>query len=71
VKNQDTKEQYPSELRLGHRVTLEARKRGVIIRPLGDTLVLMPPLMISDKDLGKLVSVVVESTRAALASVTS
>jgi adenosylmethionine-8-amino-7-oxononanoate aminotransferase len=71
VKNQDTKEQYPSELRLGHRVTLEARKRGVIIRPLGDTLVLMPPLMISDKDLDKLVSVVVESTRAALASVTS
>jgi adenosylmethionine-8-amino-7-oxononanoate aminotransferase len=58
-------------LRLGHCVTLEARKRGVIIRPLGDTLVLMPPLMISDKDLGKLVSVVVESTRAALASVTS
>ncbi len=30
-------------LRLGHRVTLEARKRGAIIRPLDDTIVLMPP----------------------------
>ena len=35
-------------LRLGHRVTLEARKRGAIIRPLGDVVVLMPPLSISD-----------------------
>ena len=34
-------------LRVGHRVTLEARRRGAIIRPLGDVLVLMPPLAIS------------------------
>lgn len=71
VKNPETKEPYPFELRLGHRVTLEARKRGVIVRPLGDTLILMPPLMISDKDLGRLVDVVVESTKVALASLTS
>jgi adenosylmethionine-8-amino-7-oxononanoate aminotransferase len=71
VKNPETKEPYPGELRLGHRVTLEARKRGVIVRPLGDTLILMPPLVISDKDLERLVAVVAESTRAAIASVTS
>src|SRR4029079_15464757 len=35
----------PSE-RIGHRVILEARDRGVIIRPLGDVVVLMPPLAI-------------------------
>ena len=71
VKDPETREPYPFERRLGHRVTLEARKRGVIVRPLGDTLILMPPLMISDRDLGRLVDVVVESTRAAIASVTS
>jgi adenosylmethionine-8-amino-7-oxononanoate aminotransferase len=71
VKDPATREPYPFELRLGHRVTLEARKRGVIVRPLGDTLVLMPPLVISDKDLERLVTVVADSTRAALASVTS
>ena len=38
-------------LRLGHRVTLAARERGAIIRPLGDTVVLMPPLAISKADL--------------------
>jgi adenosylmethionine-8-amino-7-oxononanoate aminotransferase len=68
VKDPETKEPYPAELRMGHRVTLEARKRGVIVRPLGDVLVLMPPLAITDAELEKLVAVVVESTRAALAT---
>ena len=27
---------------MGHQVTLAARKRGVILRPLGDVIVLMP-----------------------------
>jgi adenosylmethionine-8-amino-7-oxononanoate aminotransferase len=54
-----------SELRLGHRVTLEARKRGVIVRPLGDVVVLMPPLSISKAELTRLIEVVAESIRAA------
>ena len=33
---------YDANLRLGHQVTLAARKRGVILRPLGDVVVLMP-----------------------------
>jgi adenosylmethionine-8-amino-7-oxononanoate aminotransferase len=33
---------YPAEKRMGHEVTLAARKRGVITRPLGDVIVLMP-----------------------------
>ncbi len=39
--------EHDPELRLGHRVVLEARRRGVIVRPLGDVIVLMPPLSIS------------------------
>ena len=33
---------FPAEARIGHRVALAARKRGVVIRPLGDVIVLMP-----------------------------
>ncbi|MFL5782564.1 MAG: adenosylmethionine--8-amino-7-oxononanoate transaminase, partial [Thermoleophilaceae bacterium] len=35
---------FPVEARMGHRVTLEARRLGAVIRPLGDVVVLMPPL---------------------------
>ncbi len=58
-------------LRLGHRVTLEARSRGAIIRPLGDTIVLMPPPAISEDDLDRLVTIAAESIAAAAASARS
>ena len=55
---------FPLEARIGHRVTLEARARGAIIRPLGDTVVLMPPLSIQPAELRRLV----EITAAAIAA---
>ena len=57
--------EHDPELRLGHRVVLEARRRGVLVRPLGDVIILMPPLAISKGDLKRLVQVVGESIRAA------
>jgi adenosylmethionine---8-amino-7-oxononanoate aminotransferase len=51
--------------RLGHRVTLAARARGAIIRPLDDVVVLMPPLAISEPDLRRLVAI----TASAIADV--
>jgi adenosylmethionine---8-amino-7-oxononanoate aminotransferase len=57
--------EHDPKLRLGNRVALEARKRGVIVRPLGDVIVLMPPLAISKQDLRRLVDVVAESIGAA------
>jgi adenosylmethionine-8-amino-7-oxononanoate aminotransferase len=57
--------EHDTALRMGHRVTLEARERGAIVRPLGDTVVLMPPLTISKAELRRLVSIVAESIRAA------
>jgi adenosylmethionine-8-amino-7-oxononanoate aminotransferase len=65
VADKATKEPYPPEQRMGHRVILEARKRGVIIRPLGDVVVLMPPLAISREEIDTLCAVVYESVRAA------
>ena len=60
--------EHDPALRLGHRVTLAARERGAIIRPLGDTVVLMPPLAISKQDLGRLVEIVADSIVAAYES---
>ncbi len=61
--------EHDPALRLGHRVTVEARKRGAIVRPLSDVVVLMPPLSISEEELRSLVAIVAESIRAACASV--
>jgi adenosylmethionine-8-amino-7-oxononanoate aminotransferase len=49
--------------RTGYEVCRAARRRGVIIRPLGDVVVLMPPLGISDGELAELLAVVDESVR--------
>jgi adenosylmethionine-8-amino-7-oxononanoate aminotransferase len=57
---------HPVEARIGHRVTLEARARGAMIRPLGDVIVLMPPLSIGPDELRRLV----EITAAAIAAAT-
>jgi adenosylmethionine-8-amino-7-oxononanoate aminotransferase len=53
--------------RMGHEVSLVARRRGAIIRPLGDVVVLMPPLAISAVELRRLVAI----TAAAIAEATS
>jgi adenosylmethionine---8-amino-7-oxononanoate aminotransferase len=60
--------EHDPALRVGHRVTLEARARGAIVRPLGDVVVLMPPLSISEGELRRLVEVTAESIQAAVAS---
>jgi adenosylmethionine-8-amino-7-oxononanoate aminotransferase len=60
-------EGYPAAARIGHQVTLAARRRGAIIRPLGDVVVLMPPLAISEEELCHLVQI----TAAAVAEATA
>ena len=55
----------PLELQMGHRVTVEARRRGAIVRPLGDVVVLMPPLSIAEADLTRLVEITGEAIAAA------
>jgi adenosylmethionine-8-amino-7-oxononanoate aminotransferase len=43
VAQRSTREPLPPARRSGHAVTLRARERGLMIRPLGDVVVLMPP----------------------------
>jgi len=63
VADRNTREGLPVADRVGHQVILEARKRGVMIRPLGDVIVLMPPLAMSIEELGRLCETTYESIR--------
>lgn len=63
VKNRKTKRPYPHKEKIGQKVTWEARKRGVVIRPLGDVIVLMPPLAIDETTLKELIKATYESIK--------
>jgi len=61
VRVRATKEEYPYADRIGHRVCLAARRRGIILRPLGNVIVLMPPLSMTVAEAGMLGDAVRES----------
>jgi adenosylmethionine-8-amino-7-oxononanoate aminotransferase len=61
-------EGFPPAARTGHQVTLAARRRGAIVRPLGDVVVLMPPLAMSEEDLCHLVQITAASVAEATAA---
>ncbi len=63
VKDPDTKEPYPYDQKIGIKVIQEARYRGLIIRPLDNVIVLMPPLSISEPELGELLQITYDSIK--------
>ena len=64
VEEKNPRKNYAPEERIGHKVILEARKRSVMIRPLGDVIILMPPLSISKDELRLLLDVTFDSIQA-------
>jgi len=58
------KRHYEPAEQIGVRVCRAARERGVWVRPLGNVIVVMPPLVISREELALLCGVVEESIRA-------
>jgi adenosylmethionine-8-amino-7-oxononanoate aminotransferase len=63
VKDKNTRQPFPVARRTGHRVILEARRLGAILRPLGDVIVLMPPLCITLEELDTLAAITLEAIR--------
>lgn len=53
---------YPPHLTVGAQVCARVREHGVILRPLGDVVVLMPPLSLTDDEL----TLLVDATRRAV-----
>lgn len=58
VADRATKRPYEPSLRMGWKVCLAARRRGLIVRPLGDVVVLMPPLRATPEELELMVQIV-------------
>jgi adenosylmethionine-8-amino-7-oxononanoate aminotransferase len=58
---------YPPAARIGQRAVRAARARGVLLRPLGNVLVLMPPLAITPAELDQLLDVTREAIVVATA----
>ena len=57
VQDKKTKTPYPLSAKAGHRVAAIARSRGLILRPIGNVLVLIPPLSISKEELKTMVEI--------------
>ena len=66
VRDRRRRQPYDPAERIGARVCAEIRRRGVILRPLGPVVILMPPLSIREDELRHLVS----SCAAAIGAVT-
>jgi len=52
--------------RMGIKVCAQMRERGVLTRPIGNTIVLMPPYCVTDQQLDKILRVLAESIEAAV-----
>jgi adenosylmethionine-8-amino-7-oxononanoate aminotransferase len=61
VRDRATKEEYPYAARAGHRACLEARPLGALLRPLGNVVVLMPPLAMTEAQLADLARIALEA----------
>jgi adenosylmethionine-8-amino-7-oxononanoate aminotransferase len=64
VRDRITKGPYPLREKVGIRVCEEAQKRGMILRPLGNVIVLMPPLVTPKRELTRMVNILEESIRS-------
>lgn len=64
VADRQTKAPYPWQERIGVRVCQEVRRHGVILRPLGNVIVLMPPLSMSLEELARLADVTYRAIEA-------
>ncbi|HEX9154515.1 MAG TPA: adenosylmethionine--8-amino-7-oxononanoate transaminase [Nitrospira sp.] len=64
IQDKATRRPYPLKSRIGNRIAIEARRQGLLLRPLGHILVLMPPLSTDLKILSRMVEIVSRSIRA-------
>ncbi|HEC98274.1 MAG TPA: adenosylmethionine--8-amino-7-oxononanoate transaminase [Nitrospirae bacterium] len=61
VRDSEKRAPYPFEDRMGFKVCLRAREKGLLIRPLGDVVVIMPPLSISKEHLAGMLDIIRDS----------
>lgn len=66
VKDRATKTRFPVPDRIGWTVSREARTLGLLTRPLGDVLVLVPPLVSTPDDLTQMTRILTDAIKHVL-----
>ncbi len=62
MQSPQARQAFPYAAQTGARIAKAARKAGVLIRPLGDVMVFMPPLSVTPSEIEMLVDAVFEAT---------
>jgi adenosylmethionine-8-amino-7-oxononanoate aminotransferase len=63
VADRGTKAPFPAGRRVGARACRLAREKGVLLRPLGDVIVVMPPLAVGESELDLLLAILYDCLR--------
>jgi len=58
VKDRKTRESFSPAEKVGQRIVRKVREQGILLRPLGDVVVLMPPLSSTEAEIERLVRAV-------------
>ena len=66
VRDKLNKETFPLNDRVGYKIYLEGLKRGVFMRPLGDVIYFIPPLIITNKEIETMVDTAFKSIERVL-----
>ena len=66
VKNKNSKKPFLLESRVGYKIYLEGLKRGIFLRPLGDVIYFIPPLVISEEEIKRMMTIAQECIAAVL-----
>ena len=61
VQNRETLEPFPIAQRVGHQIFLEGLKREVVLRPLGNVVYFIPPLVIEPDEIATMMNAAHES----------
>lgn len=63
MQNSETKTPFPRNAATGNRVCMKARQYGLVIRPVGDVVVFMPPLASTVEEINDMLSIIFRSIR--------
>ncbi|ADL13404.1 adenosylmethionine--8-amino-7-oxononanoate transaminase [Acetohalobium arabaticum] len=63
IEDKETKEPYDWKEKMGVKVAMKAREKGMIIRPLGNIVVFMPPLCSTEQQLLDMLEIIYESIK--------
>ena len=66
VRNKTTREVFDEELKIGSLVAQAAQARGLIIRPLGNMVVMSPPLVLSEGQIEEMIAILRDSISAVI-----